>query len=77
MEIQCSVHISEILKTTGVILKTINLTIVFIGEVKAVKDLWIIGDKFLLDIYSRLSKLKTDAIIEKRAIPYIHDAYKV
>ena len=41
------------------------------------KDLWIIGDRFLLDVHSSLSKLKSDAVIEKRPIPYIYDYYNV
>ena len=41
------------------------------------KDLWVIGDKFLLDIYGELSRIRADAIISKEPVPYVHDFYNV
>ena len=41
------------------------------------KDLWFIGDAFLQENFYGLSKMKSEAHLQKRAIPYVYDFYNV
>ena len=41
------------------------------------KDVWVIRDHFLLEVYGELSRMKSDAIMTKRAPPYLHKMYNV
>ena len=49
-----------------------------VGDIKAVNDLWIIGDQFVNDVYYILSGMKQKAISSKKGkLPYIFEYYNV
>ena len=45
--------------------------------VTAWKDIWLIGDQFVYDIYHTLQQMNTTATVEKKNAPYIYDMYNV
>ena len=49
----------------------------FTGEVRALKSLWILGDKFVNEIFHALPGIKTEAITSKSKIPYVYETYNV
>ena len=46
-------------------------------QVKALNDIWLIGDLFLRHSYSALQNLKSEAVVEKKPYPYIYDFFNV
>ena len=55
----------------------INLFILVTGQVFALKDIWIIGDDFIHDIFGALPTLKLEAKSAKTPQPYLYDNYNV
>ena len=49
----------------------------FVGDVAAVKDVWIIGDTFIYNTFSVFQASKMEASIDKKKPPYLHDYYNV
>ena len=47
------------------------------GEVKAFKDLWIIGDQFVNEVFHALQELQQSAKINKKRGPFIYDEFNV
>ena len=47
------------------------------GEVKAVKDVWLIGDQFLMETYHELSTMKSAAVTDRKKPPFIFQFYNV
>ena len=50
---------------------------VFAGKVDAVRDLWIISDKFLYDNFAVLVEIKNKAQVKKIAKPFVCDFFNV
>ena len=48
-----------------------------LAEVQALNDVWIIGDIFLRHMFQTLQNMKADAIISKKAQPYLYDFFNV
>ena len=46
-------------------------------SVKAVKDVWIIGDSFLHDVFTTFQASKTEVFVEKVKPPYLYDYYNI
>ena len=49
----------------------------FVGEIKAVKSVWFMGDEFLLDIFHALQELRIQDHNSTGKIPYIYEFYNV
>ena len=47
------------------------------GGVKAYKDVWCVGDKFLSDVFGKLQMIRSDAAVSHDPQPYTYDAYNV
>ena len=47
-------------------------SILFAGEVKALKDVWLIGDDFVNEHFHILPEMKNKAAISKWEIPYLY-----
>ena len=47
------------------------------GDVKAHKDIWVIGDCFLGEIFHTLQQMKTEAATAKKEMPYVYDYYNI
>ena len=48
-----------------------------LGNVKTLKDCWLVGDQFLCSIFPRFQQIRSDAIAERRQSPYIYDYYNI
>ena len=53
---------------------TTNLSLIA-GEVKALNNLWLVGDKFLYTVYDQLQSLRTEALVSHAKVPYVYDHY--
>ena len=49
----------------------------FIDDIEALKDCWVVGDEFLISIYSALQELKTDYATNHKPMPYLYEHYNI
>ena len=54
-----------------------NFLFSFTGEVKALTDVWFIGDDFVNEHFHILPEMKNKAAISKSEIPYLYQQYNV
>ena len=47
------------------------------GYITAQRDLWIVGDKFIDQIFHRLQELKQEAKEAQGPMPYMYDYYEI
>ena len=47
------------------------------GDVRALKDCWLVGDVFLHDIFHTLQVAKSDAKVGNAALPYLYEQYNI
>ena len=59
------------------ILKIINQTYIFIGDIAALKDCWLVGDVFLNEMTSVLQDWRSDAVSHNETSPYLYEQYNV
>ena len=50
---------------------------IFPDIVKALKDVWVIGNQFLANIYNMFINMKMDSITQKKPMPYLFEFYNV
>ena len=51
--------------------------ILFSGNLKALEDIWILGDWFLKDTFPTLQVLKHGSTVQRKLPPYIYDMYNL
>ena len=76
MEIECSIYVSQTVKIYSNPKSQISFHF-FIGEIKALKGLWFIGDDAVTDSYHVFPAMKNEAVLAKRRIPYVFEFYNV
>ena len=50
---------------------------IFLDDILAASDVWLVGDAFLRDIYPTLQALRAKAVLDKKVKPYIYEYYNV
>ena len=71
MEIECHLHIPKLF------LVNLNLFHFIPGYIAAQKDLWVVGDTFVDEVFNTLQELKADASSGKKQMLYLYDYYNV
>ena len=71
MEIECHLHIPKLF------LVNLNLFHFIPGYIAAQKDLWVVGETFLDEVFNTLQELKADASSGKKQMLYLYDYYNV
>ena len=74
MEIQHNIHLFI---TILLIIHEQDCHLSISGNVKALKDCWVIGDKLLAEIFPFLQQMKTDAIATNSQVPYLYEYYNI
>ena len=47
------------------------------GQIQALNDVWIIGDSFVNEVYHVFQKMRDDARMDRRPLPYMYQQYNV
>ena len=53
------------------------LLCILAGRIRAMRDLWLIGDQFLFDMYPTLPELKNESRSKQSQVPYIYEYLNV
>ena len=74
MEVKCSLSLPQTL-----VIDTCNIATCFAVDLRAIQDVWIVGDQFLREVYHSYTALKeaADRSQPRRHRPYLLDYYKV
>ena len=48
-----------------------------VDDLKATKDVWLVGDEFLHEIHHTLQEWKSDLVPKNKSLPYLYDQYNV
>ena len=51
--------------------------LLFTVDIKALKEVWIVGDQFLYDTFTAFQAMKSRAAMNNECLPYLHDFYDV
>ena len=54
-----------------------NGIFIIAGEVKALNNIWLVGDDFLAEIYHILPGIRAEAKANKKDVPYIYEYYNI